>query len=373
MRSYNVLLLIALVTISFSNAFEFTNLSEVKELRSSSYGNSLIETISLTLQNAGSINDVQKLLDDLLFKLNQDQEESDKAWEKSNKALVEKIETLRLEIEALDRQIALDKDEKADNEKKRDQAVENLKQFNAQLTHNADSLAQNEENRKKDDAEYKKSVQEHADVVNAIEAVMQELLKLQGSVSGVAKPVHVEEIAAETRDAAHAALKNSFVQLTRDDTEAMIFVQMATSADQAALAKLISLLQGLSDSTKKSANDDVEHEEKSLATYKSLKASLEEDTTKLREAVKEQEKNLKTYVDRVAALESKIFEEEKLVASKRTERASTVKERDDKEAQYKADKTEREREREVIKRLQQIVADRLANMSKFLRAQTAGF
>src|SRR4051812_37299246 len=107
MRSYNVFLLIALVTISFSNAFEFTNLSEVKELRSSSYGNSLIETISLTLQNAGSINDVQKLLDDLLYKLNKDQEDADKLWEKTNKDLLAKIEALRLEIEALDRQIAL--------------------------------------------------------------------------------------------------------------------------------------------------------------------------------------------------------------------------------------------------------------------------
>src|SRR5206468_2241709 len=102
----NVILLVALLTISYSTSFELTSLVEVQELKGSAYGNSLIETVSLSLQNGGNINDVQKLLDDLLFKLNQDQLNADRDWEKLNKTLTEKIAELKSTIEGLRVKIA---------------------------------------------------------------------------------------------------------------------------------------------------------------------------------------------------------------------------------------------------------------------------
>lgn len=365
MRSYNVLLFTVLVAISYSNAFEFTNLAEVKALRSSSYGNSLIETISMTLQSAGNIEEVTKLLDELLFKLNHDQQEATKAWDLENARLKKKIEDLTEEIEALKKQIALDKAEKLRYEGLRDQAIANLEQYRTQLAANLKSLEVNEVNRKRDIEEYQKSVTEHNDVINAIEAVVAELSKLIGSVSGDAKPVHVEEIEAEKRDREYA-LQKSFAQLTKDETETMLFIQMATQADQAALAKLIELLNTLSNNTKQSLNQDEEHEANSKASYELLKSHLTEDNEKLDKAITEQDKNLKTYTAEIERLAKKIQEEEELQKSKETEKASAEKERAQKEEQYKSDKAERENEAAVIKKLQKIVEERLANMSKFL-------
>jgi len=404
MRSHNVILLIALVLFSFSNSFEFTNLAEVKELRSSTYGNSLIETISMTLANAGSIDEVKKLLTDLLYKLNSDQIQADKDWAKLNKQLTDKINRLTQEIAELETQISLDEAEKKKNEQLRDQSIVNLAQYNAQLRHNLDALTFNDNNRKKDIEEYRKSVQEHGDVINAIEAVIRELKKLTGSVSGKARPTHVSEIAAEKRDREYAAasrpqaaarrsgnkrpatrpagkpnkkntdkLKKSFVELTGDEAEAQLFLEMATSADQRQLMKLIQLLQSLSLSTKNSLNDDEAHERKSLKTFNQLRDSLTADNKKLDAAIAEQTKNLAHYKSEVARLSKKIAEEKILLESKKVERTVTIKQRQDAENQYKHDKAERDSERLVIQRLQKIVDQRLANMSKFLRSETGAF
>jgi hypothetical protein len=417
MRSHNVILLIALVLFSFSNSFEFTNLAEVKELRSSTYGNSLIETISMTLANAGSIDEVKKLLTDLLYKLNSDQIQADKDWAKLNKQLTDKINRLTQEIAELETQISLDEAEKKKNEQLRDQSIVNLAQYNAQLRHNLDALTFNDENRKKDIEEYRKSVQEHGDVINAIEAVIRELKKLTGSVSGRGRPTHVQEISAETRDRNYAAsqkaqpaarksgnrrnvprptgvrprpatrpltgvrpsqtktdkLKRSFIELTGDEAEAQLFLEMATSADQRQLLKLIQLLQSLSLSTKKSLNDDEAHERKSLKTFNQLRDSLTADNKKLDAAIAEQTKNLAHYKSEVARLSKKIAEEKILLESKKVERTVTIKQRQDAENQYKHDKAERDSERLIIQRLQKIVDQRLANMSKFLRSETGAF
>jgi chromosome segregation ATPase len=362
------------VTFSFSNAFEFTNLAEVKELRSTTYGNSLIETISLTLANAGSIDEVKRLLNDLLYKLNKDQQDADRAWEKLNKQLTEKIARLKREIQELDAQIALDVSEKKKFEGLKVQSEKNLVQYRAQLNHNQEALALNEANRKKDAEEYRKSVEEHNDIINAIEAVLKELRKLVGSISGQGKPAHVEELAAEKRDREYAAkLKKSFVQITGDEEEAQLFVEMATTADQNALKKLIGLLTQLQDSTKQSLNDDEKHEARSLATYKKLKEILTEDNKKLDASINEQTRNLNRYKSEIARLSKKIADEKALRKSKKVEKKTTEKQRQDAENQYRADKAERASERKVIERLQKIVKDRLDNMSKFLRDSTGSF
>ncbi len=372
MRSYNVILFIALVTFSFSNAFEFTNLAEVKELRSSSYGNSLIETISLTLQNAGSIDEVSKLLEDLLFKLNSDQEKADSDWKAAKEKLEAAIKQLEDDITALDKKISLDESDLQSYQGLAVKSQTNLDQYQAQRTSNDAALVDNEKRRRKDIDLYTVSIREHSDVINAIGEVVKELNKLVGSISGENKPAHVEEIAAETRDR-EQKMKKSFVQLTKDETEAMLFVEMATSADQAALIKLIGLLNDISESTKASLNADEESEANSKKAYDNLKSSLNSDNVLLDQNIKDQQKNLKTYQEKIAALTASIADNKKLRESKKQEREETIKIKNEKETQYNQDKAERSREKEVINKLKGIVKDRLNSMSKFLKSQTGAF
>jgi hypothetical protein len=369
MRSTNVILFIALVAISFSNAFEFTSLAEVKELRSTSYGNSLIETISLTLANNGNVEQVQSLLTDLLTRLIHDQEAADNAWAKEKARLNARIAVLTKEITELHRQIAVDENDKKTNENKRDHAIANLAQYHQQVSDNNAALVRNEANRQKDKTTFEASEREHWDVINAIAATIKELNKLVGSVSGKAKPVHVVEDAAEKRDREYAALKHSFAQMTRDEAEAIAFAELATTADQAALHKLIDLLNTLETDTKKSLADDNAHEQASIKSFASLKALLIQDNARLSSTIAEQEKRLAHYRSEIQRLTVKIAEETQLVISKEAERVATIKERDQKEAQYNADTAERTVERGVVTRLQKIVNERLAKMTAFLKSQ----
>lgn len=409
MRSTNVLLIFALISISAINSFEFTTLAEVQELKGSSYGNSLIETISLSLQENGSINDVQKLLDDLLYKLNKDQEDADRDWESTNKTLTEKIETLTGNIEDLRVKISALEASIQEYNDKITTGQQNLKQFNDDYDKNVKQLAFLDDRRKADNDYYKAAVIEHGDMINAIQAVIAELSKLRGSISGVGKPAQVEEIDAETRDREYAAnsaananadasnaanananananaananagasnvaaLQTSFLQITREEQEALIFAQLATSADQAALEKLIGLLNDIESNVKKSLNDDESNEQAALLAFQKLHDVLVVDNDKLTKLIAEQTANIKDYTEKVAKLSAEREENLKLKESKENELQLTIKERQDKENQYNSDKAERANEKNVIQKLQKIVQERLANMSKFLRDNTGAF
>ena len=372
MKSTNVILIVALLAISYSNAFEFDSLVEVQELKGSAYGNSLIETVSLSLTSGGSINDVQKLLDELLFKLNQDQISSDRAWEKLNKTLTDKINELKTTIEQLRVKIAALRREIADYKAKIAQGQKNVIQYNSQKNANIAHLASLKASRNRDAAHYRKSVEEHNDVLNAISAVLKELGRLVGSVSGKGKPVHVAENQYEKRDR-EFALKKSFVQITESEMEAQIFAELATTADQNALLKLVGYIKQLELNIKKSLNDDQEHETRSKSLYKQLVATLKADNEKLNKLIESQSANINTYTQRVAKLRLEVAANERLMKSKQTELELTIKVRRDRENQYLSDKAQRDQERVVIQKLIRIVKKRLDNMSKFLRSSTGAF
>merc|ERR1711976_245039 len=189
-----------------------------------------------------------------------------------------------------------------------------------------------------------------------------------GSVSGDNRPGHVsEDLAAETRDREYAAKQAaSFIQVTNLDIDPAVFVQLATTADQEALAKLINMLQSLYRNTQQSLEDDQNHEDASREAFEQLKASLESDK-KLAQNIAQQDENRQAYEAEIARLIPKIDADKDLLAQKEKTLAATIKERADKKAQYESDKAERNEEKTVIKRLQEIIQKRLANISAFLR------
>jgi Txe/YoeB family toxin of Txe-Axe toxin-antitoxin module len=361
MRFTNTFLLVALLTFSYTNSFEFASLSEINEIKSTPYGKSLVETISLALEQKGNVDEVQKLLNDLLFKLNKDQTADTAWWNKENARLKAKINRLAQEIEKLRREILQALAEKAKYEKLRDQAAANLVQYKQQLADNIRTLDDNEKRRAEDAKDFLRSQSEHTDVTNAISAVLKELNKLIGSVSGKGIPQHVRVGDEEKRD-----LKNSFLQISQDEAEVQAFIELATSADQSAVKKLIGHLNKLYRSTKKSYNDDIAHEQRSIKAYRQLKGSLENDNHTLRKMIVQETKNHAAYVKRVAELIIKIAQLRKLRNAKIAERNATIAERLAKKKAYLARKAQRDEERRVMKRIDNIIKTRLANMSKYL-------
>jgi len=84
MRSQNFVFILVLLSLNYSNTFDFASFVELGDLQSDPYGRSLIETISMSMKNApgGKIENIENLLDDLLMKLINDQKKSAEDWAK---------------------------------------------------------------------------------------------------------------------------------------------------------------------------------------------------------------------------------------------------------------------------------------------------
>jgi hypothetical protein len=359
----NVLLVIALLFLSNTYAFEFASFAETESIKADPYGKSLLETISLAMEKGGNIQEVQTLLDNLLFKLNKDQEDSDKAWVKENARLLAKIKKLTDEIEALRIEILKLKDERARYQILRDKVIANLKQYNKQRAADQAQARDLANKRVEDHNDFVKSQADHEAALNALDLVIAELKHLAGSVSGQGRPVDVAELSQEKRD----GLYKSFLQITKNDEQAAAFLEVATQADQQALNKLISLLKKLKSSVEKSYNDDITAEAKSKRINEDLQATIKADIQKLTKMIVVSEKHLILYNKKIVQLTLEIESKTKIRNSKISERIATIKEREVKEAQYLADKAEREREMAVITKLQKIVKERLAKMSSYLK------
>ena len=204
------------------------------------------------------------------------------------------------------------------------------------------------------------------DIINAIDKVVKQLEKLIGSISGKGKPKELKEIAAEKRDRLH----KSFVEITHNDEEAAMFVQMATEADQKALSRLISILKKLRASAESSYNNDQAAESKSKRTFKNLSSIIDADVKKLNNRITQQNRNLKKYEKNLRSINNTIESEKRLRKNKQTEHKLTKKERAEKTEIYHKEKAQRESEMEIVRKLLKIVKTRLSNMSKYLKDST---
>jgi len=318
----------------------------------------------------GKIENIENLLDDLLMKLINDQKKAKENWTKEKARLNSRISTLKQDISKLKVEISKLNKVKSDNEAKRDASKRNIVQYTAQKTQDQTTLNDITARRKRDRQAYEASVKEHAAIIGAIEQVIAELSKLRGSISGVGKPKHMQAISNERRDAAwKAGVKKSFIEIIADDDEETnAFIELATEADQAALEKLIALLNNISRNTKKSLSDDERSEAQSLASFKKLKASLVGDIKSLENLLKRQHTNLDQYVKKINELTITINIRLSLQHSRETELKNTEVELRTKEQHYHADTAHRSKEKAVIQRVQKIVKERLAAMSHFLRS-----
>ena len=216
---------------------------------------------------------------------------------------------------------------------------------------------------------YKTNIQNHQDLIMAIDAVVAELSKLKGSISGVNKPVHIKDIDAETRDrnfknAAKPALLEIFSESDIDS-----FLEVATSADQDQLAKLIGMLNSLKRSAQKSLADDDQNEQDSIKIFNVALARLEADIKLLTESIKRQQDNLAKYTAQKISLETEISDKSALKVKNEQFLAQTIEIRRQEKLKYESDMRGRNREKEIIKRLQKIVDEKLARMKEFLKAR----
>lgn len=372
MRSYpNLILLLVLVSVQvYTLRIDFSSFVELTDLKGDSYAESLVQTINTALANKGGrIEAIQDLLTELYNKLVSDQTKADSDWAKREKSLNTTITDTSNLIEKLATEIALAKKNLAETNSKIDKSNVNLKQYNSQKDADLSMVQTLHIKRNADASIYKTNIQNHQDLIMAIDAVVAELSKLKGSISGVNKPDHIKDIDAETRDrnfknAAKPALLEIFSESDIDS-----FLEVATSADQDQLAKLIDMLNSLKRSAQKSLADDDQNEQDSIKIFNVALARLEADIKLLTESIKRQQDNLAKYTAQKISLETEISDKSALKVKNEQFLAQTIEIRRQEKLKYESDMRGRNREKEIIKRLQKIVDEKLARMKEFLKAR----
>ena len=372
MRSYpNLILLLVLVSVQvYTLRIDFSSFVELTDLKGDLYAESLVQTINTALANKGGrIEAIQDLLTELYNKLVSDQTKANSDWAKREKSLNTTITDTSNLIEKLATEIALAKKNLAETNSKIDKSKVNLKQYNSQKDADLSMVQTLHIKRNADASIYKTNIQNHQDLIMAIDAVVAELSKLKGSISGVNKPVHIKDIDAETRDrnfknAAKPALLEIFSESDIDS-----FLEVATSADQDQLAKLIGMLNSLKRSAQKSLADDDQNEQDSIKIFNVALARLEADIKLLTESIKRQQDNLAKYTAQKISLETEISDKSALKVKNEQFLAQTIEIRRQEKLKYESDMRGRNREKEIIKRLQKIVDEKLARMKEFLKAR----
>jgi len=220
--------------------------------------------------------------------------------------------------------------------------------------------------RNADAAIFKQNQRNHQDLIMAIDAVVKELSKLKGSISGVGRPAGVHEIDAEKRDAAWSKAHPSLLQIF-SESDIQNFIQVATEADQDQLAKLIDMLLALKRSAQKSLADDDENEQDSIKVFKKALTRLQSDIAALTVTIKRQNDNLTKYQRQQTSLEVEIKEKTALKIKNEAFLAQTKEIRRTELLKYQSDKRGRNREKDIIRKLQKIVDEKLARMKEFLK------
>jgi hypothetical protein len=349
---------------------DLSSFVELQEFKADPIGKSLVETIQMTMdKSGGKVENVQNLLKQLAGKLVNEQRASDRAWAKEKRRLTTLIRNLGLEIASIRADLVHLRKQRVSFIKRRNRSKRNIKQYSSQLVNSQNSLNDLTVRRKQDKSNYQISKNEHNALIDALSQVVGHLEKLRNSIAGVGKPSHVSATSQEKRDAAFARSKKALLEVMSSD-EVDALVEVATEADQAALLKLISILNRILNGTRASLRDQEAHELNSKRTFNKLKTNLSADVATLNNALKAQRKNLSKYNRKINELTVTIKLKKALLKTRVASRKAAKAEKLQKENKYHADRKQRHKELKVIRKLQVIVDTRLASMSKFLSSKT---
>ena len=366
----NLLLILVLLSVQvFTVKIDFSSFVELTDLKGDSYAESLVQTINTALANKGGrIEAIQDLLTELYNKLVSDQTKADNDWSKREKSLNTTISETEVLIEKLATQIAVANKNLANVVTKIAKSEKNLVQYSSQREADQAMVQTLHIKRNADAAIYKTNMANHQDLIMALDAVVSELAKLRGSISGVNRPNHIKEISAEERDRKFKAAKPALLEIF-SESDIDSFVQVATEADQDQLAKLIDMLISLKRSAQKSLADDDQNEQDSIKHFNAALTRLQADITLLNTTIKRQQDNLTKYRSEKVSLETEIHDKSELKKKNESFLAQTKEIRRQEKLKYEADVRGRNREKQIIKRLQKIVDEKLARMKDFLKAR----
>jgi len=127
------------------------------------------------------------------------------------------------------------------------------------------------------------------------------------------------------------------------------------------------MLKALKRSAQKSLADDDENEVQSVKAFKKALTRLQTDIALLTVTIKRQKDNHTKYLRQKTSLQTEIHDKTALKTKNEQFLKQTLEIRRQEKEKYETDKRGRNREKEIIRKLQKIVDEKLARMKDFLK------
>jgi len=390
MKQLNVCLILCItIFATATNAFQFSSLLEVQELKKSLFGSNLIETIALTFDSddrVASAKEVLSMLEDLRNQLVSDQENDSALYESKKHDFEEHIAKLDAEIQELTERIDYLASEIERLTGLIAQADLNIASFQERIKNLKELLSEMHEANERDNKYYNQKIEELQHLYNAFSSILEKLEALTGSVSGVNVYSHINLTDAEKRDVEwskenpgvasklEAAAVKSFLQVESESSEmaSMVaqlskqytnFLENTLNADQGALAKLKSLLSTMQEDVLAQKTQTEKHLDSINLQYGELKEGAEKEIIYNEDALKSQMENREHYLaERGAYMEEK-FNKEQRRDLLRKEREINDDLRGKLKNTFEKEKADRAVELDVTKKLISIVERRLVDKS----------
>lgn len=344
-----VCLNIALSTAIFpSMRSGFNVMAEIKQLDDSDFGKKLLDTIALQLGNKAPLEDVAKLLSDLKANLHKQNEDHLALHLKQAAECKADIADYNARIEHATNEI---KDATINIGNLRN-AIKQLKAAILNKETQLQILASRRSNLVRDHAadvaNFERRSKEHTEVIAALDIIIPRL-------EGIRQNPQTQ--------------KQVFAELAKIGTTNPIqaLVEVASTFDPAALENVINKLKEIRESLAKSLKDDQDAQEKAAENYDRLLKEIDSVTGNLTTGLKEDRSALAENESNLADEQSRLEQNQKEFKAATAGLHARTKECNAQERKWKDDTAQRNKEINVIEKVQEILATRLQSMRGYLK------
>jgi predicted nucleic acid-binding Zn-ribbon protein len=330
------------------------------QLDSKPMGNALLSLVQMHMQAGGALDELIVLLGEIRDSLLSQQTEDDELFKSQNATCNENTEIYQTELDSAETQIETSSDS-LDNLRP---ALETLER-EIETSKSALSTLESEQSAASEDrssaaAIYAKNDYDFSDAIAAIEEAIDLMSQLKTESDVEFVQVGLKSLEARISRGLNKSSRMLFgVAVTS-------LAEMATTADQALVKRIIDLLEQIKQALKDSQKDDAETEEKAAAEYADYNKMLQDEIDSTKQRLNEQEsketqlqEQIETEEDNLAAAETKKETYSKLLDEQ-------VAQCDNWKATYQTNTDNRSDELDVIDQVIKIVDERIVTMEGYL-------
>eukprot|EP00359_Climacostomum_virens_P002426 CAMPEP_0204918944 /NCGR_PEP_ID=MMETSP1397-20131031/16540_1 /ASSEMBLY_ACC=CAM_ASM_000891 /TAXON_ID=49980 /ORGANISM="Climacostomum Climacostomum virens, Strain Stock W-24" /LENGTH=344 /DNA_ID=CAMNT_0052092475 /DNA_START=64 /DNA_END=1098 /DNA_ORIENTATION=+ len=323
-------------------------------------GNALLSLVQMHMQAGGALDELVILLGEMRDALLKQGEEDDALWKKQNQTCTENIETFSTELDDAENQIETSTESLESLRPSLEEVQNEIETNKKDLKTYEDEQSESSSKRQAEHETWEKNDADYSDAIAAVEEAIALMKQLKTDDDTSFVQIGLKNLETRIQRGLHASSRVLFGAAVTS------LAEMATTADQALVAKIIGLLDEIRRALLESQEEDRDNEDIAQEQYDEYNKNLQDEIDSLKTRISEQE-TIETQ------LKEKIELEEDTLDAARVKQETYSKLLSDQEAQcdawkstYDTNSANRSGELDILNQVIQIVDERIVTMEGYL-------